>query len=127
MISPSKNPCLACGACCAFFRVSFYWVEAGEGGTGVPIELTSQLSPHLSVMLGTNGPKPRCVALQGFIGKKVSCAIHPRRSSVCRTFAASWEDGIPQPGCDKARAHFDLLPLQPNIGSPTIRKKAGGG
>ncbi|EGM7481565.1 YkgJ family cysteine cluster protein, partial [Escherichia coli] len=19
------NPCMTCGACCAFFRVSFYW------------------------------------------------------------------------------------------------------
>ncbi|MDX1269447.1 MAG: YkgJ family cysteine cluster protein, partial [Oceanisphaera sp.] len=23
----SGNPCLTCGACCAFFRVSFYWGE----------------------------------------------------------------------------------------------------
>ncbi|MBB8903342.1 YkgJ family cysteine cluster protein, partial [Escherichia coli] len=22
------NPCITCGACCAFFRVSFYWAEA---------------------------------------------------------------------------------------------------
>ncbi|WP_142908916.1 CxxCxxCC domain-containing protein, partial [Klebsiella pneumoniae] len=22
------NPCMTCGACCAFFRVSFYWAEA---------------------------------------------------------------------------------------------------
>ncbi|HDN1328034.1 YkgJ family cysteine cluster protein, partial [Escherichia coli] len=21
------NPCMTCGACCAFFRVSFYWAE----------------------------------------------------------------------------------------------------
>ncbi|MBR7358785.1 YkgJ family cysteine cluster protein, partial [Klebsiella pneumoniae] len=22
------NPCMTCGACCAYFRVSFYWAEA---------------------------------------------------------------------------------------------------
>ncbi|HDH0840599.1 TPA: YkgJ family cysteine cluster protein, partial [Klebsiella pneumoniae] len=21
------NPCMTCGACCAYFRVSFYWAE----------------------------------------------------------------------------------------------------
>ncbi|HGC1012017.1 TPA: YkgJ family cysteine cluster protein, partial [Escherichia coli] len=21
----NPNPCITCGACCAFFRVSFYW------------------------------------------------------------------------------------------------------
>ncbi|EJT1381768.1 TPA: YkgJ family cysteine cluster protein, partial [Escherichia coli] len=21
----NPNPCMTCGACCAFFRVSFYW------------------------------------------------------------------------------------------------------
>ncbi|EEX7666747.1 YkgJ family cysteine cluster protein, partial [Escherichia coli] len=24
----NPNPCMTCGACCAFFRVSFYWAEA---------------------------------------------------------------------------------------------------
>ncbi|EFG2122847.1 YkgJ family cysteine cluster protein, partial [Escherichia coli] len=23
----NPNPCMTCGACCAFFRVSFYWAE----------------------------------------------------------------------------------------------------
>ena len=118
MISSGKNPCLACGACCAFFRVSFYWAEAGEAATDVPLALTGQLSPHRSFMLGTNEPRPRCVALLGFIGKKVSCAIHPQRASVCRDFGASWEQGVPQPGCDQARAHFGLLPLQPQHWQP---------
>lgn len=118
MINVNKNPCLSCGACCAFFRVSFYWAEAADDTSGVPIELTGQLSPHRAFMLGTNGPNPRCAALLGFIGKQVSCAIHPRRSSVCRDFEASWEQGLLQPGCDKARAHFGLLPLQPHHWQP---------
>src|SRR5690606_40667371 len=38
-----RHPCLACGACCAHFRISFHWSEAepGLGGT-VPIELRSE-------------------------------------------------------------------------------------
>jgi Fe-S-cluster containining protein len=98
--------------------VSFYWAEAGEDDVGVPVALTGRLSPHRAFMLGTNDPRPRCIALLGFIGKKVSCAIHPRRSSVCRDFSASWQHGAPQPGCDKARARFGLLPLQPHHWQP---------
>ncbi|HBP8873638.1 TPA: YkgJ family cysteine cluster protein, partial [Escherichia coli] len=26
----NPNPCMRCGACCAFFRVSFYWAEADD-------------------------------------------------------------------------------------------------
>ena len=25
------NPCIECGACCAYYRASFYWAEADEG------------------------------------------------------------------------------------------------
>lgn len=41
-----SEPCLDCGACCATFRVSFYWTEADAslGGT-VPEELVTQSSP----------------------------------------------------------------------------------
>ncbi|EEC8989014.1 TPA: YkgJ family cysteine cluster protein [Escherichia coli] len=28
----NPNPCMTCGAYCAFFRVSFYWVEADDAG-----------------------------------------------------------------------------------------------
>lgn len=31
-MSGDGNPCLSCRACCAFFRVSFYWAEADDGG-----------------------------------------------------------------------------------------------
>ncbi len=27
---PTEDACLSCGACCAFFRVSFYWAEGME-------------------------------------------------------------------------------------------------
>ncbi|MBU0730475.1 MAG: YkgJ family cysteine cluster protein [Proteobacteria bacterium] len=118
MIGTSNNPCLECGACCASYRVSFYWSEAGEDVSCVPIELTGQLSHHRAFMLGTNGQNPRCKALMGIIGKKVHCAIHSRRSSVCRNFISSWQDGRPQPDCDKVRARFNLDPLQPHHWQP---------
>ena len=30
------NPCMTCGACCIFFRVSFYWSEADDAGGTIP-------------------------------------------------------------------------------------------
>lgn len=108
------HPCLRCGACCAHFRASFYWAEADDATPGgVPVELTRKLTPHLRVMLGTEGPAPRCIALEGQIGVATRCAIHPRRSSVCREFPPSYEDGSPNPRCDAARARHGLPPLTP--------------
>ena len=41
-----NNPCFACGACCAHFRISFYSGELeGETGGWVPISLTSKIGP----------------------------------------------------------------------------------
>ena len=28
MCAAMWNPCITCGACCAYFRASFYWTEA---------------------------------------------------------------------------------------------------
>ena len=77
--------------------------------------MTRKLTPHLRVMLGAEGSTPRCVALMGDIGQNVRCTIHPRRSSVCRDFPASYEDGTGahNPRCDAARAAWDLAPLSP--------------
>ncbi|MDE2148808.1 MAG: YkgJ family cysteine cluster protein [Gammaproteobacteria bacterium] len=109
-----SNPCLSCGACCAYFRASFYWAEADDATPGgVPVRLTAQLTPHLRVMRGTERRPPRCVALLGDIGHAVRCTIHPQRASVCRGFAPSWEDGERNPRCDAARAGHGLSPLTP--------------
>ena len=123
------NPCLSCGACCAHFRASFYWAEADDATPdGVPVELTEQLTPQLRVMKGTNQPGPRCCALLGDIGNTVRCTIHPRRSSVCREFVPSWEDGQHNPRCDSARARWNLPPLTPEDWidpTPTIPGEPG--
>jgi len=77
--------CQTCGACCAQFRVSFYWAEADDapGGT-VPVALTEAISPHLRCMQGTSSRRPHCIALEGQVGQQVSCRIYDLRASTCR-------------------------------------------
>ena len=108
------SPCLRCGACCAHFRVSFYWAEAESflGGT-VPAELTIPINPHRVAMRGTQHSPPRCTALSGELGTQVSCSIYAQRPTPCREFAQSWADGQHNERCDRARAAFGLPPLQP--------------
>ena len=108
------NPCLACGACCAHFRVSFHWSETERFlGGRTPPELTTKVSPHRAAMRGTCGASPRCVALEGEIGRAVRCTIYEVRPSPCREFAASWVDGKRSVRCDEARAAHGLPPLEP--------------
>lgn len=106
-----NNPCLSCGACCSFFRVSFYWAEAQCGGGTVPDQLTEQINLHKSCMLGTNQIPSRCFALLGDVGSEVRCTIYQNRSSTCMKFNTHLEDGSVNPECSKARAHFGMLPL----------------
>ncbi len=88
------HPCLTCGACCAYFRASFYWAEADDATPGgVPANMTRKLGEFRRSMIGMDGIKPRCIALQGEIGKAVFCSIYERRASVCRAFDPSWEKG----------------------------------
>ncbi|AIX73639.1 YkgJ family cysteine cluster protein [Pantoea sp. PSNIH4] len=105
------NPCVSCGACCAHFRVSFYWAEADDAGGQVPVGLTEPLNLLMRNMRGTNARAPRCVALQGEIGECVSCGIYEQRPTPCREFAMSGENGVENEACDRARAKYGLPPL----------------
>ncbi len=108
------HPCLTCGACCAYFRASFYWAEADDVTPGgVPVEMTRKLNDFRRSMRGMDGPHPRCIALQGEIGTSVYCSIYERRASVCRAFVPSWENGEQNERCDRARAAWGLEPLRP--------------
>lgn len=109
------HPCFSCGACCAAYRVSFHWSEAepAAAGTGVPAELAEVLDPFRLAMRGTWARAPHCVALEGAVGTQTSCRIYARRPSPCRELHASWEDGVPSPQCDRARALHGLVPLTP--------------
>lgn len=107
------NPCLSCGACCAYFRASFHWLETVPSGI-TPAELTVRISPQHVAMRGTERQSPRCVALDGQIGSGVRCSIYALRASPCRDFQASWVDGIHNERCDRARAAHGLSPLLPD-------------
>jgi uncharacterized protein len=106
------HPCLTCGACCAAYRVSLHWSEAEPTlGGRVPIELTETFGAHQRSMRGTWAKQPHCIALQGTVGETVSCAIYEGRPNACRDLTMSWEDGSPNPQCDRARALYGLAPL----------------
>lgn len=113
------NPCMSCGACCAYFRVSFYWAEGDDAGGLVPAALTEPLTPFLRCMSGTNQKVSRCVALRGTPGISVSCSIYENRPSPCRDFAMSGENGIANDACNRARGQHGLPPLE--LPSPLLR------
>lgn len=101
-----SNPCVQCGACCARFRVSFYWGQTSAHPDGtVPIELTEPISAHYVAMRGTNQAQKRCIALSGEIGQTVGCTIYEQRSETCRSFEAGDER------CNQARRHWGLEAL----------------
>lgn len=97
----AQDTCKSCGACCAFFRVSFYWAE----GEIMPNDVVEALTPVYSCMKGTNQKNPRCVMLSGEIGQQVSCTMYEQRSSSCKEVQA----GDSQ--CTKARNAHGLIPL----------------
>lgn len=101
----NKNPCLSCGACCASYRVSFYWSEAKELGLeGHHIE---KVNGWRICMAGTNQRSPLCCSLEGVVGRQVICLVYANRPSPCREV---------QPGddkCNKARIRHGLNPIDP--------------
>ena len=99
--------CQQCGACCAYFRVSFYWAEADERGW--PAADVRKVNDVIACLAGTDQPQPRCLALQGNVGETVSCTRYAQRPSPCREL---------QPGdekCNRARAAHGLQPVRANI------------
>jgi Fe-S-cluster containining protein len=100
-----SHPCLACGACCAAFRVDFSVHELdGEGGT-VPGGLAVEVNDALVRMRGTDHQPPRCAALTGTVGRRAACGIYEWRPNPCREL---------EPGsdaCQRSRARHGLPPL----------------
>ena len=104
-----RCPCETCGACCAFFCVSFPSSETSDCAGGlVPIDMTTQLNKDKCFMKGTLTKNPRCVALQGKVGYKVKCSIYENRPSTCRKFNVSWENNTGNYLCDRSRIFFGL-------------------
>jgi hypothetical protein len=97
------DECQRCGACCAYFRVSFYWAEAWS--RGLPDPLVEKVNPQMACMAGTNRRNPRCLALHGKLGEEVHCSVYELRPEPCRQL---------QPGdekCLEARRSKGLAPL----------------
>ena len=121
------NPCLSCGACCAYYRATFHWSEADDATPGgVPVDMAMDLDQHCRFMKGTGRIPPRCVALEGVIGVSVRCTIYEQRPQVCRGFVPSFSSGKANPHCDKARLAHGLAPLKPDdhTGRPGKRPAA---
>jgi hypothetical protein len=102
----SNESCQQCGACCASYRVSFYWAETDEAPGGrVPASLTEKLDPYQACMRGTIGEPIRCIALSGMVGESVKCNIYEWRPSPCHDLLAGSD------GCNRARIRWGLEPL----------------
>jgi uncharacterized protein len=80
----------------------------------VPKDVTEKIDTTTRVMMGTNQPKPRCVALAGRIGVEVGCSIYNQRPTCCREFVPSYENGKRNPRCDQARKGKGLKALSPS-------------
>ena len=94
--------CLACGACCAAFRVDFSVYETLSHGGRLPDALAETVTAQLCRLRGTDHRPPRCAALSGRIGQRVSCAIYEWRPSPCREFEAGSD------ACRQARRRHGL-------------------
>jgi Fe-S-cluster containining protein len=102
----ADNPCFECGQCCQHFRVSFYHGEIAGTATGtgagvVPAELTTQITPHLSCMKGTEKGGAPCVALRHSNEEGYRCSIYENRPSPCREFNILNDDGTVNLDCQK--------------------------
>jgi Fe-S-cluster containining protein len=65
----------------------------------------------MNSMRGTEIASPYCASLEGKVGESVSCAIYENRPSPCRKFAASYENGLENLDCNRARAGKGLAAL----------------
>jgi Fe-S-cluster containining protein len=109
----NTNPCLTCGACCALYKVTFPSAEVDDHqGGGVPCGLTERVNNTRSAMKGTTGFSKRCAALEGTIGKCVSCAIYQHRPSTCGAFLPAWDEHCRNGTCNRARITFGMQPFE---------------
>lgn len=120
MADSPDNPCTACGACCAHYRVSFYQGELSTNlGGVVPAELAVSVTPFRACMKGTDKPGGQCIALKGTPGQAgVGCNIYANRPTPCREFPVWMPDGTPNPDCQRLRAKLGIAPLAP-LHTPT--------
>jgi uncharacterized protein len=98
----SNNPCTACGACCASYRVDFSVHELQSQNGVVPDGLTVEVTNSTCRMRGTDHSPTRCAALTGQIGSQVACGIYEWRPNPCHELQAGSD------ACERARARHGL-------------------
>lgn len=110
----ATNPCMACGACCATYKVCFSEDEIdNQAGGTIPSSMTVSMGSHRSAMKGTEKRPRRCMALTGTLGVRVSCSIYEHRPRCCREFLASWQENVNNPSCDRARIICGMQAFSP--------------
>jgi hypothetical protein len=112
----STNPCLLCGACCAAYRVSFYWAEAPN----LPDHLVETINAHYGCLAGTHSAHPRCQALEGEVGSAVRCSVYAARPPACHEVLAGDEK------CNSARQRHGLPPISFPLGNRNRRPARAG-
>lgn len=73
-------PCTECGACCAHTDPKWIEVNARDAAP-IPEALTQPGDVQPFAMKMCNG---HCAALQGVVGREVSCRIYEKRPAICR-------------------------------------------
>lgn len=105
-----SNPCLSCGACCAYFLVAFVPSEA----PGLTPDMAEKMEDGRLCLKGTRQRPPRCDGLKGEIGVEVKCGLYKTRPAPCRNFGVVWEEGKVSMTenhfirCNRARAKWGL-------------------
>ncbi|NJM39357.1 MAG: YkgJ family cysteine cluster protein [Anaerolineae bacterium] len=105
MPEATSHPCLACGACCASYRVDFSVQELLSWGGCVPDGLAVDINETLARLRGTDHSPPRCAALTGRIGQQVACGIYEWRPAPCHELEAGSD------ACQSARRRHGLPAL----------------
>jgi Fe-S-cluster containining protein len=108
-VADSVHPCLACGACCAAYRVDFAVYEMNHMGGTVPDGLAVEVTGNTWRMRGTDHVPIRCAALTGKVGERAACGIYEWRPNPCREL----EPG--SYGCEKARVRHGMAPLDASM------------
>jgi Fe-S-cluster containining protein len=99
-----SEPCTACGACCAAYRVDF---DRRELDGHLPESLLVDLTETMVRLRGTDHQPPRCAALAGRVGERVRCGVYEWRPGPCRELAPGSD------ACLAARRRHGLDALSP--------------
>lgn len=97
-------PCTTCGACCAYFKVTYPKLN----NEFVPKHRVIEINKTTNALKGADKFKGKCEALTGEIGKVGICDMYESRPHVCRDFPVWMPNGKQNPRCVKARVYHGI-------------------